>query len=104
SSADPQCPGAGRVPWLSLPTEDAIVGIRTKPGVINQMDTVFRSKRVIITGGVGFIGSNLARRLVEMEAEVTLVDCLIREYGGNLFNIAGLEDRVRVNISDVRDE
>lgn len=60
--------------------------------------------RVMITGGLGFIGSNLARRLVELGATVTLVDSLIPEYGGNLFNIRGIEDRVRVNISDVRDE
>jgi UDP-glucose 4-epimerase len=63
----------------------------------------FTDKRVLITGGLGFIGSNLAQRLVEMGARVTLLDSLIPEYGGNLFNIAGLEDRVRVNISDVRD-
>src|SRR6267154_6492393 len=64
----------------------------------------FRNKRILITGGVGFIGSNLAFRLVELGADVTLVDSLIPEYGGNLFNIAGIEERVRVNISDVRDE
>ncbi|MBO3464072.1 GDP-mannose 4,6-dehydratase, partial [Aetokthonos hydrillicola] len=56
-----------------------------------------------MTGGLGFIGSNLARRLVELGAEVSLVDSLIPEYGGNLFNIAGIEDAVKVNISDVRD-
>ena len=59
---------------------------------------------MLITGGLGFIGSNLARHLVTGGASVTLVDSLIPEYGGNLFNIAGLEDRVRVNISDVRDQ
>jgi UDP-glucose 4-epimerase len=58
----------------------------------------------LITGGLGFIGSNLARRLVELGARVTLVDSLIPEYGGNQFNIAGIEDKVRVNIADVRDE
>ena len=63
----------------------------------------FRGKRTLITGGLGFIGSNLARRLVELGAEVTVVDSLIPEYGGNLRNIAGLEDKVRVNVSDVRD-
>ncbi|MFH0851981.1 MAG: NAD-dependent epimerase/dehydratase family protein, partial [Candidatus Peregrinibacteria bacterium] len=63
----------------------------------------FQSRKVLITGGLGFIGSNLARRLVGMGADVTLVDSLIPEYGGNLFNIDGIEDRVRVNISDVRD-
>lgn len=61
------------------------------------------NKRAIITGGLGFIGSNLARRLVELGAQVTLVDSLIPEYGGNLHNIAGIEGCVSVNISDVRD-
>ncbi len=65
---------------------------------------IFRTKRVLITGGLGFIGSNLARRLVDMGAAVTLVDSMIPEYGGNLWNIEGLQDKVRLNISDVRDE
>jgi UDP-glucose 4-epimerase len=63
----------------------------------------FHDKKVLITGGLGFIGSNLAFRLVEAGARVTLLDSLIPEYGGNLFNIAGIEDRLQVNISDVRD-
>ncbi len=58
----------------------------------------------LITGGLGFVGSNLARRLLELGARVTLVDSLIPEYGGNLFNIDGIQDQVRVNIADVRDE
>ena len=65
--------------------------------------TWFTDKRVLITGGLGFVGSNLARRLVELGSDVLLVDSLIPEYGGNLFNIEGIEDRVKVNISDVRD-
>jgi len=64
----------------------------------------FREKRILITGGLGFVGSNLSRRLVQMGANVTLVDSLIPEYGGSLFNIAGIEDQVKVNIADVRDE
>ena len=64
----------------------------------------FHNKHALITGGAGFIGSNLARRLVELGAHVTLVDSLVPEYGGNLFNIADLKDKVRLNISDVRDE
>ena len=64
----------------------------------------FEEKRVLITGGLGFIGSNLARRLVELGADVVLVDSLVPEYGGLRFNVAGIEDRVTVNISDVRDE
>ena len=66
--------------------------------------TDFTDANILITGGLGFIGSNLARRLVAQGANVTLVDSLIPEYGGNLFNIQGIEAQVRVNISDVRDE
>ena len=71
---------------------------------MNPLYKQFSNKHVLITGGLGFIGSNLARRLVSHDAQVTLVDSLIPEYGGNPFNIAAIEDRVRVNISDVRDE
>ena len=63
----------------------------------------FAGKRVLITGGLGFIGSNLAHALAGRCAELTLVDSLISQYGGNLFNISGIEDNVRVNIADVRD-
>jgi UDP-glucose 4-epimerase len=63
----------------------------------------YQGQNVLITGGLGFIGSNLARRLVDVGANVTLVDSLIPEYGGNRANIAGIEDRVTVNVSDVRD-
>jgi UDP-glucose 4-epimerase len=68
------------------------------------MNKIFEGRNVLITGGLGFIGSNMAARLVDLGAHVTLVDSLIPEYGGNLFNIAGLEGRVKVNISDVRDD
>ena len=63
----------------------------------------FNGKRILITGGLGFIGSTLARRLVALGSKVTLVDSLIPEYGGNLRNIHGIEPKVCVNISDVRD-
>jgi UDP-glucose 4-epimerase len=63
----------------------------------------FRGKRVLVTGGLGFIGSALANALVGMGADVTLVDSLIPEYGGNLFNVDTIKDKVRINISDVRD-
>lgn len=62
----------------------------------------YRGRRVMITGGLGFIGSNLAHRLVGLGADVLLVDSLIPDYGGNLFNISGIESRVRVNVADVR--
>lgn len=64
----------------------------------------YDGRPVMVTGGLGFIGSNLARRLVSLGARVLIVDSLIDEYGGNLFNIDGIEDRVRVNIADVRQQ
>lgn len=64
----------------------------------------FRNKNILITGGLGFIGSNLAHALVELGAKVTLVDSMIDDYGGNLFNVADIHNKVRINIADVRDE
>lgn len=64
----------------------------------------FHRRKVLITGGLGFIGSNLARKLVEMGAEVTLVDSLIPQYGGNLFNVDDFKEKVTINISDIRDK
>jgi UDP-glucose 4-epimerase len=64
----------------------------------------YRGRKVMITGGLGFIGSNLARPLVELGADVLLVDSLIPDYGGNLFNIDGIADAVRVNVADVRQQ
>ena len=58
----------------------------------------------MITGGLGFIGSNLARALVQAHANVLLVDSLIPEYGGNLFNVAGLESRLTINVADIRQQ
>lgn len=67
------------------------------------MSLPFHGARVLITGGLGFIGSSLARRLLGLGAKVTVVDSLIPQFGGNLANIADFRDRVAVNISDVRD-
>jgi UDP-glucose 4-epimerase len=64
----------------------------------------YRGRPVMITGGLGFIGSNLARMLVGLGADVLLVDSLISDYGGNLFNIDGIADRVRVNVADIRQQ
>lgn len=65
--------------------------------------TFYRGRRVMITGGLGFIGSNLAHHLVALGADVLLVDSLLHDYGGNLFNIAGITDRVAVSNVDLRD-
>lgn len=67
------------------------------------MPSRLEGKSVLVTGGLGFIGSNLAHRLVEFGAQVTLVDSLIPEYGGNPANIAGIADKVTVNVADIRD-
>jgi UDP-glucose 4-epimerase len=58
----------------------------------------------MITGGLGFIGSNLARRLVDLGADVLLIDVLAPEYGGNLHNVDGIRERVRINVADIRTE
>ena len=63
----------------------------------------YQNANVLITGGLGFIGSNLARTLVAQGARVTLVDSLIPQYGGNYFNIYDIRDKVTVNICDIRD-
>lgn len=63
----------------------------------------FSGAHILITGGAGFIGANLARRLVNAGAAVTIADSLIPEYGGNLANLAGIRHKVSLNITDVRD-
>lgn len=75
----------GRLSATSKPRLDAFVGARA-----------------LITGGMGFIGSALARRLVALGAKVVLIDSVIPEYGGNPANIADIRDRVAVNIADIR--
>jgi nucleoside-diphosphate-sugar epimerase len=72
--------------------------------LLNNIPNSLRGARVLITGGLGFIGSNLAIRLVHEGAEVTLIDSMIPEYGGHLWNIEPVRDQVHVNIADVRDE
>lgn len=67
------------------------------------MNHTYKNKNVLITGGLGFIGSNLTIKLVELGANVTIVDSLIPEYGGNLFNVQSVKSKVKINISDVRD-
>ncbi len=68
-----------------------------------QVASELSDARVLITGGAGFIGSNLARELVDAGSHVTIIDSLIPEYGGNMENLAGIVDRVALNISDIRD-
>ncbi len=63
----------------------------------------YEGARVLITGGLGFLGSHMAKRLVDVGADVTIVDSLIPEYGGNPYNVRTIADRVHINYSDIRD-
>ena len=66
-------------------------------------DKIYSGKHILVTGGMGFIGSNLVKKLVSLGAEVTVVDSLLPLYGGNVFNLKNYENLITVNISDVRD-
>lgn len=63
----------------------------------------FADKSVLITGELGFIGSSIAIRLVEKGASVTIMDAMISDYGGNLFNVKPAEKKVKINFSDLAD-
>ncbi len=63
-----------------------------------------KGKQVLITGGLGFLGSNLAHELVKRGAEVTILDELVHGLGGNKFNVSGIKDKIKVAIGDVRDD
>lgn len=70
---------------------------------VDKVASTYKNSEILITGGLGFIGSNLAKRLVDIGANVTLADSLIPQYGGNPFNINGYADKLQVNVCDVRD-
>ena len=69
-----------------------------------DLDRTYRDRRVLVTGGLGFIGSNLAQRLVRLGAQVLIIDSLVPDHGGNIYNIANIRDKLTVNITDVRDQ
>lgn len=68
------------------------------------MDAKIKNKKVLITGGLGMIGSTLANKLIVMGAEVTLLDSLIKPYGANFFNVNEISHLIKINISDIRDK
>jgi len=70
---------------------------------MSEIETAFKGEKVLITGGLGFIGSNLAYRLVDLQAKVSIVDCLLPQAGGNLFNVHDIKDRINVTFADIRD-
>ena len=70
---------------------------------VDEVADCYQRRKVIVTGGLGFIGSNLARRLVDLGAEVTVVDALIPNFGGNPANLRGFTDKLRVCHFDLCD-
>jgi len=68
------------------------------------MKLKIKNKKVLITGGLGMIGSTIANKLVKLGAEVTLVDSVIKPYGANFFNVKDIENLIKINISDIRDK
>ncbi len=70
---------------------------------MTELDKYYSGRKVLVTGGLGFIGSSLARALVGLGARVTVLDAMIEGYGGNRFNVDGIEDRIDVVIGDQRD-
>ena len=60
-------------------------------------------KNILITGGLGFIGSTIAQKTVELGANVTVYDALMPQYGGNVANIEEIAKKIEVIKGDVRD-
>jgi len=87
----------------SLRATNDLQSTQPEPVGIGFTNRGWHERPVLITGGLGFIGSTLAIRLCGLGARVTVVDSLIPEYGGNLYNLTGHEKRVRINLSDIRD-
>lgn len=69
----------------------------------NQNYKIYKDKNILITGGLGFIGSSLALKLIDAGAKLTLIDAMIPDYGGNLFNIDSIKERAIVDFSDITD-
>lgn len=67
------------------------------------MENYYKNKNVLITGGLGFIGSNLAHKLIELGANISIIDNLNPLYGGNTFNILDKEKEIELIVNDVRD-
>ena len=79
---------------MTTPLQDTVASDRA---------THWGGRPVLVTGGMGFIGSNLARRLCDLGAVVTVLDCLLPQFGGNRFNLRGYEELIRSHVFDLRD-
>ena len=76
--------------------------MKNKEHPIRFDNSIYNGYKVLITGGLGFLGSNIAHYLVKLGARVTLLDALLPNNGGNPRNISGIEDKVEVVIDDIR--
>jgi UDP-glucose 4-epimerase len=71
---------------------------------MRNLPAKYKGRSVLITGGLGFIGSNLARRLAEVDGiKIKIIDSLYPDYGGNLYNIEGINDKVELHLADMAD-
>ncbi|MEO7933464.1 MAG: NAD-dependent epimerase/dehydratase family protein [Chthoniobacterales bacterium] len=86
-----------------IPARRFYVPVSEIPQPASLADGFFRDRAILITGGLGFIGSNLGRRLAAAGARVELLDCLVPEQGGHWRNVADYRDRVRIHEVDLRD-
>lgn len=73
---------------MAIPTVPSLVTSRA------EVMSFFARRNILVTGGAGFIGSNLARALVELDARVTVLDSMAPNYGGNEFNLADIRDQI----------
>ena len=71
---------------------------------MNKIPEKYNGKKVVITGGLGMIGSTLAHKLVDFGANVTIIDNYLEPYGANDANIAGIENKVKINIANICDK
>lgn len=69
----------------------------------SELESAYKNKKILITGGLGFLGSNIAHELVKLGAEVTTLCSLNPLYGGNRFNVESIKDKIRITIGDIRD-
>jgi len=90
--------------WYNSIERDVLTEEKVRPRADTAADlrAFYRNRRVMVTGGMGFIGSNLTRRLVELGADVLVVDAMIPDYGGNTFNLDGMEHAVHLHLTDIR--
>src|SRR5512135_1735415 len=86
----------------NMPNYGRRLSVRRRKRMVPDAED-FRGRKVLVTGGLGFIGSNLSAKLVGLGAKVTVVDNMIPRLGGNLFNVRDIVDRIQINFSDVRD-